>query len=268
MPVLRDPGRAEDRDVLLPGMLPNEYAIINREWRYIRYADGAEELYDVRRDPNEWYNLAADPDRAEVKQRLSASAPGVFAQPGPPSSELKLVVDGERFAWASRRGRRVEALPASVPGATMVPRASDQEARMGSVEAAGRSAWFSSRRDGKPTYFYFNLEDPAFKDGNQPAVQVAITYLDRGNTTAVVEYDSDDPNVNQGHVHGTGVFKEGGRFPVRDSGAWEQVVLNLSDARFSSRCNGADLRIGFAGPDVDPVVAEVLVRPLRSEDAE
>ncbi len=36
--------------------------IINMNWRYIRYSDGNEELYNVREDPNEWYTLAGDGD--------------------------------------------------------------------------------------------------------------------------------------------------------------------------------------------------------------
>lgn len=34
------------------------HGIRSGRWRYIRYADGAEELYDLRTDPNEWTNLA------------------------------------------------------------------------------------------------------------------------------------------------------------------------------------------------------------------
>jgi len=30
-------------------------------WRYIRYEDGSEELYDHRVDPDEWTNLANKP---------------------------------------------------------------------------------------------------------------------------------------------------------------------------------------------------------------
>ena len=41
----------KDRDVYLPYMEPGEYAIINRDWRYIHYADGTEELYDVQAIP-------------------------------------------------------------------------------------------------------------------------------------------------------------------------------------------------------------------------
>ena len=39
-------------------------------WRYIRYEDGSEELYDHRSDPNEWTNLAQVPDHKDVKIRL------------------------------------------------------------------------------------------------------------------------------------------------------------------------------------------------------
>ena len=38
----------------------NNHAIRSRRWRYIRYADGTEELYDHHNDPNEWNNLSRD----------------------------------------------------------------------------------------------------------------------------------------------------------------------------------------------------------------
>jgi hypothetical protein len=47
---------------------------LNR-WRYIRYADGSEELYDHRSDPNEWTNLAANPAHHAVKARLAGLLP-------------------------------------------------------------------------------------------------------------------------------------------------------------------------------------------------
>lgn len=40
------------------------FTLRSRDWRYIRYADGDEELYDHRVDPNEWTNLATSPDHA------------------------------------------------------------------------------------------------------------------------------------------------------------------------------------------------------------
>jgi hypothetical protein len=133
---------------------------------------------------------------------------------------------------------------------------------MAPIEVAGRSAWKAALRTDIPTYFYFKLDDPAYRNGYQPAVQVAITYLDRGNTAVAVEYDSSDAHVNVSHPNGAGAFKEATRFRVKQSNTWKTIVLNLNDARFAGRCNDGDLRLGFFSPDVDPVVAEVLVKPL------
>ena len=54
-------------------------AIRSRNWRYIRYEDGSEELYDHRVDPNEWKNLAADTKYEHVKKRLSTHIPDMQA---------------------------------------------------------------------------------------------------------------------------------------------------------------------------------------------
>ena len=48
----------------------NRHGIRTEQWRYIRYEDGSEELYDEARDPYEWTNLAAKPEFAAVKQEL------------------------------------------------------------------------------------------------------------------------------------------------------------------------------------------------------
>ena len=40
------------------------HAVRSERWRYIRYDDGTEELYDHEDDPHEWANLAADPESA------------------------------------------------------------------------------------------------------------------------------------------------------------------------------------------------------------
>jgi len=49
---LRQPALAKDRNVLLCEINAGGYAIVNSQWRYIHYADGTEELYDVVKDPN------------------------------------------------------------------------------------------------------------------------------------------------------------------------------------------------------------------------
>ena len=53
----------------------NNHAIRTERWRYIRYADGSEELYDHANDEYEWTNLAAKPEHAALKRELAAFFP-------------------------------------------------------------------------------------------------------------------------------------------------------------------------------------------------
>lgn len=50
--------------------LQSGHSVRDDRWRYIRYFDGFEELYDHATDPDEFHNLAADPEYAGEKQRL------------------------------------------------------------------------------------------------------------------------------------------------------------------------------------------------------
>ncbi len=89
---------------------PNNHGIRTERWRYIRYLDGAEELYDVIADPNEWTNLASVPAHAEIKQTLAQWLPKVNAPPAPGSkSRLVEQRDGKAF-W---EGEPID--PASQP---------------------------------------------------------------------------------------------------------------------------------------------------------
>lgn len=51
------------------------HAVRSEKWRYIRYRDGSEELYDHDNDPNEFKNLANDKKYAAEKLRLKKSLP-------------------------------------------------------------------------------------------------------------------------------------------------------------------------------------------------
>lgn len=81
---------------------PNNHAVRSEQWRYIRYADGSEELYDMSKDRNEWTNLAADPARADVKRELSAFLPKVNTPPAAGSkSRLVELRDGKVY-WENK----------------------------------------------------------------------------------------------------------------------------------------------------------------------
>ncbi len=47
------------------------HAVRDENWRYIRYANGDEELYDEVKDPYEWKNLASLPEHASKKAELA-----------------------------------------------------------------------------------------------------------------------------------------------------------------------------------------------------
>jgi hypothetical protein len=50
-----------------------------KDWRYIRYQNGKEELYHTAKDPKEWTNLALDPKYARqlstFREKLLARIP-------------------------------------------------------------------------------------------------------------------------------------------------------------------------------------------------
>ena len=55
----------------------NTHSVVTDKWRFIRYADGTQELYNQQKDPNEWTNLAADPKYKKVINDLEKWLPTV-----------------------------------------------------------------------------------------------------------------------------------------------------------------------------------------------
>jgi arylsulfatase A-like enzyme len=53
----------------------NNHTVRDEGWRYIRYADGSEELYDTRTDPLEYTNLALKPAFASQKAAFAKFLP-------------------------------------------------------------------------------------------------------------------------------------------------------------------------------------------------
>ncbi len=72
--LMKDPRAAWDKISLTTFGYKN-YGVRSERHRYIVYADGSEELYDHTKDKWEWRNLAADPEYAEVKEKLRIGIP-------------------------------------------------------------------------------------------------------------------------------------------------------------------------------------------------
>jgi arylsulfatase A-like enzyme len=60
----------------------NNHALRTKKWRYIRYEDGSEELYNHELDSMEWNNLAGDKQYQQVKAQLA----GWFPQENAPNA--------------------------------------------------------------------------------------------------------------------------------------------------------------------------------------
>ncbi len=78
-PLIRNPD-APWSHVAVSTLGQNNHAVRDGRWRYIRYADGAEELYDHDRDPNEWENLAGSgisPAHQDLIKRLQKRIPSI-----------------------------------------------------------------------------------------------------------------------------------------------------------------------------------------------
>ena len=72
--LLADPKSAWDTPAMTTYTF-NSHAVRSEGWRYIRYMNGDEELYDETADPNEWKNLANDPAQAERKAAMAKFMP-------------------------------------------------------------------------------------------------------------------------------------------------------------------------------------------------
>jgi len=88
VPLLRNPNAAWDRPALMTYQRGN-HAVRNQRWRYIRYADGTEELYDHDSDPDEWHNVAGRPANAKTIDRLKRWLPTTEASPAPDMKRQK-----------------------------------------------------------------------------------------------------------------------------------------------------------------------------------
>ncbi len=78
VPLLKAPAKTWPYPSII-GWKENSFAVQDERYRYIRYGDGSEELYDHQNDPNEWTNLAGKAEQASVKQRLGTFVPKVTA---------------------------------------------------------------------------------------------------------------------------------------------------------------------------------------------
>ncbi len=112
VPQLRDATAKRERPAITSHNQGN-HGIRSERWRYIRYADGTEELYDHQNDPQEWTNLAGDAKFAAVIEEHRQWLPEIDLPPAPGSAHRVLTYDRatDEAVWEGRRIRRSDPIP-------------------------------------------------------------------------------------------------------------------------------------------------------------
>ena len=102
---IRDPSSSRDRPAICTHNKGN-HSVCDTRWRYIRYADGGEELYDRRSDPYEFDNLLVSRNRkdyAETIQLLSSWLPKMERGLAKGSAHRILEKRDDGFHWETEK---------------------------------------------------------------------------------------------------------------------------------------------------------------------
>lgn len=89
------------------------HGIRTERWRYIHYADGTEELYDLQTDPREWTNLAGSTTYASILAEHRVWLPKIDVPPAAGSASRILTYDKvtDEAVWENKTVRRGDTIP-------------------------------------------------------------------------------------------------------------------------------------------------------------
>lgn len=112
VPQLRDSATKRERPAITSHNQGN-HGIRSEHWRYIHYADGSEELYDMRTDPREWTNLAGKPENAAILAEHRKWLPKIDLPPAPNSASRVLTYDKatDEAVWEGKTVKRGDPIP-------------------------------------------------------------------------------------------------------------------------------------------------------------
>ncbi len=112
VPQLKDAATKRDRPAITSHNQGN-HGIRSERWRYIHYADGTEELYDMHADPNEWTNLAGKAEHASIIAEHKKWLPKIDRPPAPNSASRVLAYDRktDEAVWEGKVVKRTDPIP-------------------------------------------------------------------------------------------------------------------------------------------------------------
>ncbi|MEV6611160.1 glycosyl hydrolase family 28-related protein [Kutzneria sp. NPDC051319] len=158
-------------------------------------------------------------------------------------------------------------ITASGPSATLGPDASntgvtpnpgDNPSGLITGTAAGRGYWQTNAASPAPStnFFYMNVADSYAYD-TRNIVLVSVDYLDAGNGTLDLQYDSPGQDLPD-------KFRPSEIVRYGDTGTWQTHDFVLDDSILTNRTNGSDFRVAHDGSDVEVKVAAVRVTVVPS----
>ena len=100
--VLKSPKSAIDKTVIQCAD-HDEFALINRDWRYVQTRNKEEQLYNLKVDPKEHNNLVKNNRYSETLSKFRKQIPVKVATPGKTPRELRLEINGQNFEWKARK---------------------------------------------------------------------------------------------------------------------------------------------------------------------
>ena len=82
LPILKDTDQKREWPAICSHG-PGNHSVVTEQWRYIQYADGSEELYNIQQDQYEWNNLAGKEGYKPVLEDLRKQLPRDIKSPAP-----------------------------------------------------------------------------------------------------------------------------------------------------------------------------------------
>jgi arylsulfatase A-like enzyme len=112
LPQLKDARASRERPAITSHNQGN-HGVRSQRWRYIRYADGSEELYDHQVDPHEWTNLASNSEYAAIVAEHRRWLPKIDVRPAANSAQRVLIYDKltDEAVWEDKRIGRSDPIP-------------------------------------------------------------------------------------------------------------------------------------------------------------
>ncbi len=107
MPQLKNPKAKRDWPAITTAN-QNNHSVVTENYRYIQYADGSQELYNILEDPYEWKNLAADPAYKKTIDDMKIWLPKVNLPLAPGSSSRTLEWKNGQWIWEGQPIKKEE----------------------------------------------------------------------------------------------------------------------------------------------------------------